>query len=209
MRLELRSIALGPAATPLLPPTDGVLTDDGPAVVAVGGERGPMLASLIAGGRLVPDRGSVLLDGSDDVAALRRAVALVDTPTVAEPTGGLPVGAVVREELVFAGRRGRRVDAEQVLAGLGLRLWYPRPFADLPAGPRFRLLLTLAARRPGVRALVLTAPERHGGSTADWLSPARDLTRAGTPVLVIAGHALTGAQPLTPPALAGRSGTRS
>lgn len=206
MRLELVSIALGPAATPALPRTSGLLTDDGPAVVAVGGERGPLLASLIAGGRLAPDRGTVLLDDSDDVRALREAVALVDTPTVAEPGGDLPVGSVVREELVFAGHRGRRGDAEQVLAELALHAWYRRPVADLPAADRIRLLLTLAARRPGVRALVLTSPERHGAPVADWLTPARDVTAAGTPVLVIAGHAVEAAARSAPPVRTGRPG---
>ncbi|WP_375401070.1 hypothetical protein [uncultured Amnibacterium sp.] len=209
MRLELVSVALGPAATPTLPPVSGVLTDEGPAVVAVGGERGPLFASLIAGGRLAPERGSVLLDGSDDAAVLRRAVALVDTPMVAEPAAALPVATVVREELVFAERHGGRADAERVLAELGLRRWLHRPIADLPAADRLRLLLTLAARRPGVRALVLTSPERHGGPTADWLALAAEFTAAGTPVLVIAGHAVEAATRFALPVLTGRPGPTS
>ena len=39
-------------------------------------------------------------------------------------------------------------------------------------------------------ALVLTSPERHGGPSAEWLGIVRSFTEAGTPVLVIGGHAL-------------------
>ena len=77
-----------------------------------------MLASLIAAGRMRPDRGQVLLDGDDDPEALRRAIVLVDTPVVAEPAPSLPVRAVVQEELRFAGRASRRRDAEALLARL-------------------------------------------------------------------------------------------
>jgi hypothetical protein len=154
-----------------------------------------MLASLIAGGRLAPDRGRVLLDGRDDPRALRAAVALVDTPMVADPPDDLPVATVVREELLFAGRRTRRRDVDAVLDALGLASWRRSPVADLPPAGRIRLLAGLAALRPGVRALVLTSPERHGGDAADWTGIATELTAAGTPVLVIGGAAVGRALP--------------
>jgi hypothetical protein len=37
---------------------------------------------------------------------------------------------------------------------------------------------------------VLTSPERHGGPSGEWLGLARSFTDAGTPVLVLGGHAL-------------------
>jgi hypothetical protein len=76
------------------------------------------------------------------------------------------------------------------LDDLGIGPWRTAPIAELPPTERLRLLLTLAAARPGVRALVLTSPERHGGPSAEWFGLARSFTDAGTPVLVIGGHAL-------------------
>jgi len=190
MRLELEGVEVGEERTPALPRLDAVLTDGEPTLVAVGTERGPMLASLIAGGRLRPDRGTVLLDDVDDHEAIRRAVALVDTPMASEPPDGLPVGDVVREELRFAGRPAGRRAVTDALDDLGIGPWRTAPIAELPPTERVRLLLTLAAARPGVRALVLTSPERHGGPSAEWLGLARSFTDAGTPVLVIGGHAL-------------------
>ena len=190
MRLELGGVAVGDAATPALPVLDAVLTDGAPTLVAVGTERGPVLASLIAAGRMRPDRGSVLLDGAADEQALRRAVALVDTPVVAEPPAPVPVASVVAEELRFAGLPSGRAAVTGILDELGITAWRRAPIADLPPSDRIRLLLTLAAARPGVRALVLTSPERHGGASGDWLGLARSFTDTGTPVLVIGGHAL-------------------
>ena len=187
--LEIVDAGVGDERIPALPPFRARLAADAPAVAVAEGDRGPMLASLIAGGRLVPDRGTVLLDGESDPAALRRAVALVDTPVVAEPAPAVPVRSVVREELRFAGRSSRTRDAEALLVSLGLERWGRAPVLDLPPTDRIRLLLELAALRPGVRALVLTSPERHGGPAAGWRRAAEDLTARGLPVLVIGGAA--------------------
>lgn len=193
--IEILEVALGDERTPVLPPFSAVLPDDAPGFASAAGERGPMLASLIAAGRLVPDRGRVLLDGIEDPAALRRAVALVDTPVVAEPPASMPVGSIVREELRFAGLPSRRRAAETVLDGLGLLPWFRRPIGDLLPDDRLRLLLDLAARRPGVRALVLTAPERHGGLAESWTALAHVYADRGMPVLVLGGAAAVEALP--------------
>ena len=58
---------------------------------------------------------------------------------------------------------------------------------DLPPTDRIRLLLELAALRDGVRALVLTSPERHGGPPASGAASPRAFTARGLPVLVIGG----------------------
>ncbi|MFD1720604.1 hypothetical protein [Amnibacterium endophyticum] len=206
--LELLGVALGDEATPTLPPISVALGADRPAFAAAEGERGPLLASLIAGGRLVPDRGQVLLDGIEDPRALRDAVALVDTPVVAEPAPTLPVGAVVREELLFAGRRARRADVEAQLTRLGLERWRRAPITDLPPADRLRLLLELAALREGVRLIVLTSPERHGGHATAWRRLADELTARGLPVLVIGGAAVLDSLPGTSPAPLSTEGHR-
>lgn len=199
--LELLGVGVGDEATPVLPPLSAALGPDRPAYAAAEGDRGPMLASLIAGGRLVPDRGQVLLDGREDPRAVRRAVALVDTPVVAEPPASLPVADVVREELRFAGLRGRRADVEEHLTRLGLEGWRRAPIGDLPAADRLRLLLGLASLREGVRALVLTSPERHGGRARDWRRLADESTARGLPVLVIGGAAVLDTLPAAPAAV--------
>jgi len=111
------------------------------------------------------------------------------------------VATVVREELLFARRGTRRRDVDAALDALGLAHWRRSPVADLPPADRIRLLAGLAAQRPGVRALVLTSPERHGGDAPDWAGIARDLTAAGTPVLVIGGAAVGRALPASAAAL--------
>ncbi|MGT2425770.1 hypothetical protein [Amnibacterium kyonggiense] len=188
--LEIIGAGVGEERIPALPPFSARLDAEHAAVAVAEGDRGPLLASLIAGGRLVPDRGEVLLDGSGDPVALRRAVALVDTPVVAEPAPSLPVRSVVREELRFADRPSRRRDADALLASLDLERWSRAPILDLPPADRVRLLLELAALRDGVRALVLTSPERHGGHAAGWRRIAEDLAARGLPVLVIGGAAV-------------------
>ena len=207
MRLEIRGIGVGEIATPALPRVDALLTDEAPAVVGIASDRGPMLASLIIGGRLAADRGDVLLDDDPDPEPRRRAIALVDTPVVAEPAPDVSVGAAVREELLFAARPTNRAAVHAVLDELDLERWAGAPMADLPPADRIRLLAELAAARPGVRALVLTSPERHGGSPADWRRVADDLTARGTPVLVIGGGALAATPLLLPPAADGTEGT--
>jgi ABC-2 type transport system ATP-binding protein len=121
----------------------------------------------------------------------------------------------VREELLFAHRRTRRRDVDGVLESLGLLDWRRSPLADLPPAARITLLAGLAAQRPGVRALVLTSPERHGGDAAEWVRIVADLTAGGTPVLVIGGAAVaqalpstTAALPAAPAPLLPRSGSR-
>lgn len=193
--LEILEVALGDERTPLLPPFSVVLPDDAPAFASAQGDRGPMLASLIAAGRLIPDRGTVLLDGIADAGALRRAVALVDTPVVSEAPASLPVGAVVREELRFAGLPSRRRSVEEALDRFDLLAWLRRPIGDLLPDDRLRLLLGLAAMRPGVRALVLTAPERHGGRAEGWTALAHEYADRGMPVLVLGGAAAVEALP--------------
>ncbi|MBW4041286.1 MAG: hypothetical protein HIU86_04045 [Acidobacteria bacterium] len=188
--LEIIGAGIGAERIPSLAPFSAALSGDRPSFVAAEGERGPMLASLIAAGRLVPDRGEVLLDGRTDPEALRRAVVLVDTPVVAEPAPSLAVRTVVQEELRFAARPSRRRDAEALLTSLGLERWSCAPMLDLPPTDRVRLLLELAAFRDGVRALVLTSPERHGGHASGWRRVAEEFTARGLPVLVIGGAAV-------------------
>ncbi|MEJ8281977.1 hypothetical protein [Pseudonocardia spirodelae] len=195
-----------PAAAPAPAGPGGALVADG---VAVDGTHGRLLAPtslraepgsvlLVAGapgsghtalalalaGRMRPDGGGVTLDGDDDPRALRRAVAVVDTPGVSEPEPVLPLRTVVGEELAMAGRGTTPRAVAEWLTARGAQSWVRSRFEDVPAPVRIGLMTALAASRPGVRVLVLTAPDRHGGTPVTWWQVAAEHARAGFAVVV-------------------------
>jgi hypothetical protein len=159
-------------------------------------EQRPTVLGLIASGRMRPDAGSLSLDdgsgaGSSrrDAAAIRRAVALVDAVGVSEPEADVTVGGVVAEELMFAGRAPTPFAARRWLDDLGLGGLASTPIGTVEPAHRLRILLELAALRPGVRGLVLTSPDRHGGEPQAWWALAAEFAERGFAVLVIAGRA--------------------
>lgn len=192
MRLTLEAIGIGDGPGAALPPTSATATTAVPGVAAVETEGAPTLASLIAGGRMAPETGRVLLDGVDDPARIRELFALVDTPTVAEPFADLTVLTVVQEELVLADQRGNRENARLFLDAIGLPEHEHTVIRALPTEARVRLLTELAVLRPGVEGLVLTSPERHGGDTEAWFRVVADLAGRGFTVLVVTGVAAAG-----------------
>ncbi len=185
MTISTRAAAVGTGPAAAVP----ALTESTPAgevtVVAVEGDDRPMHVSLLLAGRLRADSGVVELDGRDDPDALRRRVALVDTPMVAEPDAGLAVRLVVAEELQFAGRPARRADVDALLRRHGIADAAREPFRALPTAARIRLLAELALARPGVDALVVTSPERHGGDPAAWYPHLAALAAVGRTIVVI------------------------
>ncbi|MDM4762260.1 hypothetical protein QT381_04475 [Galbitalea sp. SE-J8] len=183
--LALTAVALGSGAAAEVPPTTLGAVDGAVTVVAVETDERPMLLSLLAAGRMTPTAGTVAIDGRTDAAHLRRAVALVDTPFVAEPVPGVALATIVREELSFAARPTSRsaVDAELARHGLGEHRTVP--IRALDTADRIRLLAELALLRPAVRALVLTSPERHGGDPGDWFAALAAIAERGHVVLVV------------------------
>lgn len=152
-------------------------------------EQRPTVLGLIASGRMKPDSGSVLVDGARRSRDLRRRSALIDAPDVSEPAPNIIVAGVVGEELMFAGRLSDPLSARRWLDDHGLRHLSRTPFADVAPRDRLRILLELAALRPGVEALVLVSPDRHGGDPRDWWLLAEEFAGRGFAVLVIAGQA--------------------
>ncbi len=189
MTLELDHVGIGEEPGAALPVVSAVAAPGRPGVVAVETEQAPVLASLVAGGRMRPETGRVLLDGHDDAAAVRRTFALVDTPGVAEPFPVLTVKRVVREELAFAGQRPSREHVDTVLDELGLREHADTPVQRVPTDVRVRLLAELALLRDGVTGLVITSPERHGGAVEGWFAVVRDVARRGVTVLLVTSKA--------------------
>ncbi|MFJ7288202.1 hypothetical protein ACIQUC_07795 [Curtobacterium sp. NPDC098951] len=189
MTLELDHVGIGEEPGAALPVVSAVAAPGRPGVVAVETEQAPVLASLVAGGRMRPETGRVLLDGHDDAAAVRRTFALVDTPGVAEPFPVMTVKRVVREELAFAGQRPSREHVDTVLDELGLREHADTPVQRVPTDVRVRLLAELALLRDGVTGLVVTSPERHGGAVEGWFAVVRDVARRGVTVLLVTSKA--------------------
>jgi len=178
---------------PMLPPTDLELrTGEVRAVVGEPGHGHTALALVLAG-RLKPDAGRVLLDGSASHTARQRAVALVDVPGVSEPDDVVPMRTILGEELAMAGMPARR----SAVRAWSIRAWpvgagtpdvdISRRVEDVPADRRTTLLLRAAARRPGVGFLVLTMPDRWGVTPSQWESVATQLARGGLGVLVTVG----------------------
>src|SRR6187402_3145468 len=102
MRVTLDAAAIGSGLGAAVPPVSFV-AEPGISVIPVETAERPLLVSMLLGGRLRADSGAVLVDGVDDADDLRRRTALVDTPVVAEPTGGIALSTVVAEEFSFAG----------------------------------------------------------------------------------------------------------
>jgi len=189
MTLELDHVGIGEEPGAALPIVSAVAHPGRPGVLAVETEQAPVLASLVAGGRMRPDTGRVLLDGHEDAAAVRRTFALVDTPGVAEPFPVLTLGQIVREELAFAGQRPSRGHVTTVLDELGLLGYADTHVQRVPTEVRVRLLVELALLRDGVTGIVLTSPERHGGAVADWFAVVRDVARRGVTVVLVTSKA--------------------
>lgn len=152
-------------------------------------EQRPTVLGLLASGRMRPDTGRVTIDGRVDAAALRRAVALVDALDVSEPEPNVTVAGVVAEELMFAGGAPNPFAARRWLDGLGMGELSASPIGDVAPSARIRILLELAALRPGVTGMVLVSPDRHGGEPAVWWRIASEIAERGFAMLVIAGVA--------------------
>ncbi|MBF4596299.1 hypothetical protein ITJ50_09315 [Curtobacterium sp. VKM Ac-2889] len=189
MTLELDHVGIGEEPGAPLPVVSAVAAPGRPGVLAVETEQAPVLASLVAGGRMQPDTGRLLLDGHEDPAAVRRAFALVDTPGIAEPFPVLTLKQIVREELAFAGQRPNREHVDTVLDELGLRDYVDTAVQRVPTAVRIRLLVELALLRDGVTGIVITSPERHGGAVEDWFQVVRDVARRGVTVVLVTSKA--------------------
>jgi len=176
MRITLTDAAIGSGLGAPVPP---LTLDAGPGVtfLAVETAERPLLVSMLLGGRLRPDSGTVMTDSAK--------VALVDTPVVAEPVPGVSLMSVVAEEFSFAGRPVSRGAVRAFLEQHELLGYAKVPVRALPPADRVRLFSELALLRDGVEALVVTSPERHGGDPAAWLPTLTAIGERGITVIVV------------------------
>jgi ABC-type multidrug transport system ATPase subunit len=188
VKIELRGVSKGRAERAL--PETSLTYETGLVTLAVAEtEQRPTVLGLLAAGRMRPDSGEVLLDGTRNAAGIRRRVALVDALDVSDPEPAVTVAGVVAEELMFAGSAPNPFAARRWLDALGLDDLAGTPIGNIEPAPRVRILLELAALRDGVEGLVLTSPDRHGGEPQHWWGIAGEFADRGHAMLVIAGRA--------------------
>lgn len=189
VHIHVEDVELAGSHGPLLLPTSLEARSGEVTLVAGDPGYGHVGLALAVAGRMVPAAGRVLVDGAEDRARLQRAVALVDLAGVSEPDGGLPVRAVLAEELALAGRPARRRDVLAFLAQHEAGELAGERWEHVPAGLRTAWLAELAGSRPGVEALVLANPDRFGGDPFAWWSVAHGLAARGLAVVVQCTHA--------------------
>ena len=193
MRITAENISIGSGIAAALPPVSFSFADGDPVVVAVDTADRPTVLALAVTGRMRLDGGRVLVDGEEQPDALRRATALVDAPTVAEPSEVLPTRNVLREELVLAGQPAGSPDVERLLRSVGAEAFSRKPFGSLPGALRTRLLAETAAARPDVQALVITSPERYGGDPDELARLISQLSDRGFAALTLTSAAMSAA----------------
>ena len=192
MLIALESAAIGHGLAASVPPLTMTVTDGAPTVLAVETAERPMLVSLLLGGRIRPDAGRVTIDGRDGLDELRTRTALVDTPVVAEPTAGLSLASIVAEEFAFAGHPSSRREVQHYLKRLDLFDYAAVAVRSLPPLHRTRLFSELALLRPGVDALIVTSPERHGGDPAVWYDTLAEIAARGVAIVIVTDAATRG-----------------
>lgn len=184
MHITLTDAAIGSGLGAAVPPLT-ITAGPGVNVIAVETAERPLLVSMLLGGRLRPDSGTVETDSD--------RVALVDTPVVAEPAPGVSLMSVVTEEFTFAGRPASRGAVRAFLEQHELLGYAKVAVRALPPGDRVRLFCELALLRHGIDALVVTSPERHGGSPLTWFPYLRAIGARGITVIVVTDAATASA----------------
>ena len=164
MEIEAHDVTVNGPHTVLLRPTSLLAGSREVTIVEGPPGTGHTALSLVLGGRLRPDTGTVLLDGGPDGQGLRERVALVDVPDVSEPDDVLKLSTIVGEELAMARRSAGPAAVRAWLDHHDALDWHGTRVEDVPGAVRVHLLCELAALRPGVDALIICAPDRYGTS---------------------------------------------
>jgi len=187
--ISVEGVEVAGSHTPLLLPTSLEAASGEVTLVAGDPGYGHVALALVLGGRLLPTGGRVALDGDEDPATRQRQLALVDVTGVSAPEDGIPVRAVLAEELALAGQAARRADVDAFLQEHDAGELARRRWEELPADLRTAWLAGIAGRRHGVTALLLANPDRFGGHPRSWWAVARDLAGQGFAVIVQCTHA--------------------
>lgn len=188
MELSTAALLLTGRSGPVAPPLDLAVGSGEVVVAGIGSAVARTATGLALTGQLQSWSGRVSLDGAPVSSArgragLRARSALVDPADPADAVGGLPVAAVVSEQLAAAGVRAPGGTGAW-LAGPELAGRARDRLGDLPAAARTWLLTALGLARPHVGLVVLDSPDRHDGSS-DWLDGCVAAAVGGAAVLVL------------------------
>jgi hypothetical protein len=198
VELSTAALLLTGRSGPVAPPLDLAVGSGEVVVAGIGSAVARTATGLALTGQLQSWSGRVSLDGAPVSSArgragLRARSALVDPADPADAVGGLPVAAVVSEQLAAAGVRapggtGAWLAGPELagpeLAGPELAGRARDRLGDLPAAARTWLLTALGLARPHVGLVVLDSPDRHDGSS-DWLDGCVAAAVGGAAVLVL------------------------
>lgn len=187
MRVVLDGVAKG-RGNQALSPTSCRIETGFVTVAPVDTERGPSVLSLIMAGRMRPDKGTVTCDGQRDYRRLRHGFAMVDTPSVCEPAPGVPLRAVVAEELMYAQTFANPISTELWLRQNGVREFAGTDMARVPSLVRVKILTELALARPNTQLVVLTAPDRHGIDLSSLSRYIAEVLDRGYGIAVVCGQ---------------------
>jgi energy-coupling factor transporter ATP-binding protein EcfA2 len=185
VEIHVQSVGVDGAHGPLLEPTSLRVRTGELALVAGEPGTGHTALALAMGGRMKPSVGSVLLDGKADDEGLRRLVAIVDAPDVSAPEEALTLGTVMGEELAFAKQPASRKAVADWLLAHESRDHATARYEAVPAEVRTRLLVEAASQRPGIGALILVLPDRHGAGPQTWWTTASRAAENGLAVVVL------------------------
>ncbi|CAG7844385.1 hypothetical protein USB125703_00615 [Pseudoclavibacter triregionum] len=187
MRVTLEGASKGRHGE-VLAPTSCVLETGRVTVVATDTEQGPSVLSLVLAGRMAPTSGEIHADGGHSRRRLRRATALIDTPSVCEPAPTVTLRTVVAEELLFARLPAGPLAVGRWLDEHGLRELGDRTMMHIPGFTRLQALTELALLRPRIEAVVLTSPERFGTEVRELVGYAREVAARGFAVAIVCGE---------------------
>jgi ABC-type multidrug transport system ATPase subunit len=185
VEIEVRQVGVDGPRGPLLRPTSLRIQPGRLALVAGDPGSGHTALALALAGQLRPSTGLILVDGKPGTTGLRRRVAVVDAPQVSEPDDGLRLSAAIAEELSLTGAPAGRKHTARWLAEHDAGQYATTRVQAIPAAIRTRLLLELAASRPGVETLVLDCPDRHTDDANSWWELARGHAERGRAVVVL------------------------
>ncbi len=186
MALVAHEISVSGLMGPLLPPTS-MIAEQG-EITVVEGEIGPAATAfaLALAGRVRLDGGYAMWEHDTHGRTRRDRVALIDLPNVTEPEPRLAVRTVIGQELALAEQPSSHQDVDRFLAERDAHDWNRRRWGEAPGGTRTGWLADIAARHPGVSALVVCHPDRRGGDVEEWAGPVRDLRAEDRVIVVIA-----------------------
>jgi energy-coupling factor transporter ATP-binding protein EcfA2 len=187
VEIHVQSVGVDGAHGTLLEPTSLRVRQGELALVAGEPGTGHTAFALAMGGRMRPSVGSVLLDGKADDAGLRERVAIVDAPDVSAPERNLTLAVTVGEELAMAGQPAGHKAIADWLFGHDARDHAGTRLESVPAEVRTRLLIELATMRPGIGALAIVLPDRHGAGPHTWWDAACEQAEKQLAVVVLCG----------------------